>query len=261
VVNPLQATWSAYVAWLKANLPEDIKLIAPDDEIEGCGTPAQWGDFLKHLIQGLWAEGYGILNYSNANFFSQVSPWPALIDGRKVDQWWARYLYSMHPTAVINGVLTAIHVPCTWDELKTKIKALSWTPLVPALSEIQTGHIAAWQVTSSFILPGCAQGDPMDISIMPKEDYERLFSALAPIVTPPATVPVRYVVANCYVAAVWASWQLPHDHAVRYITVKDPETGAPKPLTFVTVYDRVNGWCAINAAKTEWIGGSLLNAV
>ena len=262
VTNPALATYAAYVSWLKANLPADIKVIALDDEIEGVGTPSVWGGLLTNLIRGLWAAGFEVLNYSNANFFSQVSPWPTAIDGRKVNQWWARYLNSMYPTATINGKLTAIHVACSWDELKTKISALSWTPLVSGLSETQTGHIAAWQVCSSFILPGCASGDPIDISIMPIEDHDRIFGVTAPVVMPPPPpVETRYVVGNCYVAAVWPTWQLPHDHAVRYITVRDPETGATKPLTFVTVYDRQNGWCAINQAKTEWIGGSLLIAV
>jgi len=200
VIDPGIAA-DAYRAWIKSSKPSDCNIICPDIEIKG-STPAAYSALLTKLYAGLIADGNKVVQYSGYGSYFLANPWV-----KSVDQWWARYLYSVHPTELINGVLTATHPNITWEELKVKLAALNWTPLVTSLSEAQTGHIAIWQATSSYILPGCAN-HPVDVNLMPRADFTRIFGAtIPPVVIPPVIPPVVLLTRDQVLDQLVSDWR------------------------------------------------------
>jgi hypothetical protein len=100
-------------------------------------------------------------------------------------------------------------------------------------------------------------------SMQSDEVYQKIYGNYVepPIIIPPIQPPSgQYLVTNCYTASVRSA---PNSTAtiVRYILVKNTDTGKLYPPTYVTVYATQNGFSAINATKTEWIGTSLLKLV
>jgi hypothetical protein len=99
-------------------------------------------------------------------------------------------------------------------------------------------------------------------SMQSDESYQKIYgNYVQPPVIPPTPAPTgQFLVTNCYTATVRSQ---PSSTAtvVRYILVKNTNTGTPYSPTYVTVYATSNGFSAINETKTEWIGTSLLKAV
>jgi hypothetical protein len=202
VVSPVNTdrdlTAKMYVDWILAKKPADCKIIALDVEVDAAAiyhrpdiTPAKYSELLTGTFAGLHAAGVTCIQYSGAWFYNLVAPW---VKPDYVNQWWARYMNSVYPTAVINGVLTATHPSITWEELKVKLAALSWTPLVTSLTEAQTGRIVIWQVASSYVLPGCPAGKPVDVNLMSRADFTRIFGAAPVVIPPPVVVPPPVVI-------------------------------------------------------------------
>jgi hypothetical protein len=217
VVSPVNTdrdlTAKMYVDWILANKPAECTIIALDVEIDAAKiynrpdiTPALYSKLLTDIFAGLHAAGLRCAQYSGAWFYNLVSPW---VKPDYVEQWWARYLNSVYPTATINGVLTAIHPSITWEDLKVKLAALSWTPLVSAFTEAQTGRITIWQVCSSYVLPGCPAGQPVDVNLMTRADFTRIFGAPAPVI-PPVVIPPVLLTDAQVIAQLVADWRKAH---------------------------------------------------
>jgi hypothetical protein len=187
VVSPLNVghrfTPQEYVKWILAKKPTDCNVIALDVEIDARAlyddptiTPKYYSDFLAAIFDGLHAAGVVCIQYSGAWFYAMVSPW---IKPDYVFQWWARYLDSVYPPVTKNAQGNPIYPTSTWPELMSKISALGWTPLSAGLTEAMTGRIAIWQVTSVFVLPGCPYNQPVDVNVILRSDFERIFGMVS----------------------------------------------------------------------------------
>jgi hypothetical protein len=124
-----------------------------------------------------------MIQYSGAWFFDKVSPW---IKNNDINQWWARYLDAIEPPVEKDSDGNFIFPQITWRELKEKISALDWSPLLPGFTEAKTGRIVIWQMTSVFVLPGCQPNMPVDVNIMTREDFARIFGELETRETKPS---------------------------------------------------------------------------
>lgn len=165
VINPYISR-AAYVTWILANLPADCEVVCLDVEISG-STPSAYSALVTGILTDLQAHGLKVLLYSGYWFFTMLSPWP-----KAFDQWWARYPYVIYPPE--NEMIT-------WAQLREKLAALdSFSPL--GTYTIQPGHVAIWQCTSRYILPGGPADWPIDINLMPRVDFERIFGIISPTI-------------------------------------------------------------------------------
>jgi hypothetical protein len=159
-----------YFKWTRDYIPPECKIIGPDIEIGGV-DPAIYSKRLTDLYAMVQDAGRKILQYSGYGYYPLVKPWV-----KGVRQWWARYLNSVAPPIpVVNGIKQ--YPSISYAELDAKLSQLSWTPLVPALTEEMTGDIVAWQVTSRYHLPGFEYNSPVDVNLISNEDYADLFGA------------------------------------------------------------------------------------
>jgi hypothetical protein len=171
VINPYISRES-YVTWIRQQLPADCKVVSTDVEIKGT-TPGAYSKLVTDTLGDLKNTGLNVMNYSGAWFYTMLSPWP-----RDFDQWWARYPYQLQPTPP-----QAI----SWDQLKVNLAALpAWNPLGSYVMD--PGKIVLWQCSSTYILPGGPKGWPIDINLMPRAEFERIFGLpVTPPVVPPLT--------------------------------------------------------------------------
>jgi hypothetical protein len=180
VVAPLYWPAAAQANFILAHLPADCKLVCLDVEIHWTETPAQYHALLDEIILLLKAAGLRVIIYSGLWVAGIVGAWPW-----EVEYWWARYPDAVHPVEIIDGKKTAVIQTITWEALKAKLSGLIWEPLVPGYTS--PGKIDIWQVTSSYVLPGCPPGDPVDINLMSRADFERIFGAPV-VIIPPVTL-------------------------------------------------------------------------
>jgi hypothetical protein len=167
VISPNQGiSRFSYVTWLKNNIPSGCKVVCLDIEIEG-STAAVYSSLVTGIATDLKAEGFIVIIYSGSWFWQYLNPWPTMFD-----QWWARYLSFLQPHP-------PIHI--TWDQLRVKLATLDgYYPL--GSYEARPGHVAIWQCSSANILPGGPVNFPIDINLMPVDDFNRIFGG---IVSPP----------------------------------------------------------------------------
>lgn len=195
VVSPLNVghtfTSEEYVDWIMAKKPLDCQIIALDVEIDTARlynrpdiTPLYYGKFVAGIFAGLHAKGVKCIQYSGAWFYGKVSPW---VKPDYVDQWWARYMGSMYPAVSKDAQGNNIYPVSTWPDIKARIAQLNWTPLSTGYTEDMTGRVVIWQISSVFVLPGCPRNQPVDINIMLRTDFERIFggSIVPPVVVVP----------------------------------------------------------------------------
>jgi hypothetical protein len=194
VVSPVNIghdfTAKEVVEWVLNWKPVECKVIGIDVEIDTAKlynrpdiTPLYYHNFLNGIIAGLQAAGMTVLQYSGANYIRLAQPW--ITD---VTQWWARYMINGPTTKDANGNI--IYPTITWPALKAKMAAMDWTPLVPSLTEAQTGRIQMWQVCSSWVLPGCPWNCPVDINLIRRDDFERIFGAGGVVIPPVGVTPL-----------------------------------------------------------------------
>ena len=196
VVSPLNIghtfTAAEVVAWILAWRPVDCNIIALDVEIDArviynnqTITPAYYSKFVTAIFAGLHAAGITCIQYSGSWFYLMVQPW---VKPDYVFQWWARYLNSIQPAVTKDANGNNIYPMISWDGLKAKIAALDWTPLSLGYVETMTGHISIWQISSVWVLPGCQPNDPVDVNIIPRAEFDRIFGTGAVVVPPVLTL-------------------------------------------------------------------------
>ncbi len=62
----------------------------------------------------------------------------------------------------------------TWEQMRSKLAALnSYDPLDGYT--IQPGKISIWQVCTAYQLPGGPIGWGLDVNLMPRTDFNRIF--------------------------------------------------------------------------------------
>jgi GH25 family lysozyme M1 (1,4-beta-N-acetylmuramidase) len=159
VINPNISALN-YYTWIMATKPVECKVMALDIEIAGPSSAA-YSTLIVTLANMLIDTGLKVLIYSGAWFFHHVMPWP-----KQFDQWWARYPYALQPSP---------SPTITWDQLKAKLEACDWIPFVTGYSEANVGHVVLWQCSSAFYLPGFNGINRTDISVMPNDDFERIW--------------------------------------------------------------------------------------
>jgi GH25 family lysozyme M1 (1,4-beta-N-acetylmuramidase) len=135
---------AANYAWLTANLPAEVKVLALDLEVRKTGYPAatyakEVGRFLE-LCKPRWK----VIIYTGQWFLPYVETWP------KIDYWWAQY---PDPTTYFGGVKS-------WDDLKIRLDRLD----KPFNAKTIPGTLKLWQLSGDFmILPG--NNRPIDINL------------------------------------------------------------------------------------------------
>jgi hypothetical protein len=158
-----------YTSWINANLPSDCNVISTDVEIQGT-TASDLSKLVCGVISDQFMADRLPMNYSGYSMWNAMNPWPMNIGTKQIDQWWARYPGILHPPAT-----PGLHgVKATWDELRDKFSALPAFDPIDGF-DVHPGHIAIWQLTSSYILPGGPKEWPLDVNIMPLSDYYRIF--------------------------------------------------------------------------------------
>jgi hypothetical protein len=216
VVSPLNVghtfTPLEYVNWILAKKPPDCTIIALDVEVDAARlyndpfiTPQYYSAFLAGIFAGLHAAGVTCIQYSGAWFYAMVKPW---VKPDYIFQWWARYMTAVQPAVPRNAQGNLIFPVSTWPVLMAKIAGMSWTPLTTGFTEAMTGRIVIWQVTSVFVLPGCPYNQPVDVNIMLRTDFERIFGT-SPVVIPPVIPPVLLTDAQV-IAQLVSDWRKAH---------------------------------------------------
>jgi hypothetical protein len=199
VVAPQYYTAQQQANFITANMPAGCKLIALDVEIHWTETPDQYAKLLSDLVAKLQYAGLTVIIYTGAWVNQYVAYWP------KVDYWYARYLNAVHPTIPVDASGNRIYPVITWEDLKEKFANLpGWAPLVTG--QQAPGNIAIWQVTSSYVLPGSPYNTPMDVNLMTRVDFDRIFNG-SPVVIPPVVPPLTM---GEKVDLMWADWIKTH---------------------------------------------------
>lgn len=199
------------LSWVRKTLPSNCRVFATDTEIDYEGNPTRNRTFCNTILGGIQSDGLHVMQYSGANSFKLVKPW--IVD---ISQWWARYMNVLSPR---DSTGKQIHMSISWDELRAKIATLTWSDVVIDWVAAQCPnllkYVVCWQVASAFILPG-SNGNPIDISIMTRAAFDRMFGAL-PIPQP------EYVTTDqleSRVAPIEAKMQLLSEGVTDFISLR-----------------------------------------
>lgn len=135
VYNPWVSGNENYI-WLAAHMPIDAVAVSVDVEVKKDDyAPADYARQVRAFLD-LACLRWNVNLYSGAWFKDCLSYWPS-----DVPDWWARYPYVVYPANRTN---------ITWDDLKTRVFSLPWSP------GSTPGSCMLWQVTADrYILPGC----------------------------------------------------------------------------------------------------------
>lgn len=135
--------------FLDDNVPPECEVVCPDLELRGLTA-----SLIVDINQGLRARGKRVMDYSGG----WCQEFLTLPVGE--DYWWARYPGYLYPAST---------TPIEWAAFKNRLDDLAWEP------GSAPGKIVCWQCTADrYVLPGCA-GRAIDINLMPRADYERIF--------------------------------------------------------------------------------------
>ena len=164
VYNPW-VNGAANYAWLSANLPAGVKVIAVDLEVRMSGYSASTYASEVAKFLDLCKPHWKVIIYTAQWFLPALAYWP------KIDYWWAQY----------PDTATYFKNVKTWNDLKTDLDKLSQPMNAGAIP----GTLKMWQFTGdALLLPGSTRA--MDVSIFFGTE-QQLASYFGQVVTPAAS--------------------------------------------------------------------------
>lgn len=198
----IRAPYFVYNPWVSGKhnfdflvsiLPAGVTTIAPDIEVRYTGyAPSTYAAEVRVFIDMMINAGMLPIGYTAQWFLPNLLTWP-----KDIEYWWARYITALYPP-------TTEHI--TWEQLKAKLAAVSFSPAVAA--GIIPGPCALWQCSADrYVLPGTTR--TLDINVFngtPKDMIARYkfpdvqlpprYKAAPPVVEPPAVDPHIAQLAN-----------------------------------------------------------------